>query len=87
MIHVTDYASFTLWHETAHGSAYRTPSFDSVVRDMKFIERRFDNEKNVFFYFTGQFHSTPDVRVDVNWAGVAERYDNMYSDFSRYGTN
>lgn len=87
MNNVTNYASFAEWHNLNHGSAYLTPSFDAIVSDFKFLGRKFDTEKNVFFYFTGQFHSTPNVRVDVDWREVAIRYDNMYSDFARYGTN
>ena len=87
MNNVTDYASFTEWHNLNHGSAYRTPSFDAIVRDMKFLDRQFDEAANRFFYFTGQFHATPNTRVELTWKEVAMRYDSMYSDFSRYGTN
>jgi len=87
MNNITNYASFAEWHNLNHGSAYLTPSFDAIVTDLKFLGRTFDTEKNVFFYFTGQFHPTPNVRVDVDWKEVAMRYDSMYSDFARYGTN
>jgi acyl carrier protein phosphodiesterase len=87
MNNVTNYASFAEWHNLNYGSAYRTPSFDAIVRDMKFLDRQYDEAAGRFFYFTGQFHVTPNVRIDLTWEEVAMRYDNMYSNFSRYGTN
>lgn len=87
MNNVTNYASFAEWHNLNHGSAYLAPSFDAVVRDMKFLGRELDLSTDSFFYFTGQYHSTPNTRVELTWKEVAMRYDNMYSDFSRYGTN
>jgi hypothetical protein len=87
MNNVTNYASFAEWHNLHHGSAYRTPSFDAVMVDMKGLGRQFDVEKGTFYFFMGTFAPVPGLRMELTWKEVAMRYDSMYSDFARYGTN
>ena len=87
MNNVTNYASFAEWHNLNYRSAYLTPSFDAVVTDMRGLGRQFDDNAGVFYFFLGQFSPTPGLRVNLTWKEVAMRYDSMYSDFARYGTN
>jgi hypothetical protein len=87
MNNVTNYASFAEWHNLNYGTAYLTPSLDAIKMDLDRLQQKYDDVVNVFYYYTGQFHQTPNVRVDLTWKEVASRYDHMYSDFAHYGTN
>lgn len=84
-VSITNYADFANWHNLNHGSAYLTPAFDAIKVDFKRMGKTYDSEKGLFYFFTGQFHPTPFVRIDVPWTEVAKHYEGMYSDFARYG--
>lgn len=87
---IKNYSDFSKWHETNFGRAYVTPTFADVVARLTTgfpYGYSYDSEADVFWYAMGEFATNPGERKNVTWADVAKRYDSMYNDFARYGTN
>ena len=82
---ITNYSSFHEY-QSATNPLYKTPTFEDVVAKERSFGHHYDEEKNCFYGFYGQFHEKPGSRFDISWQRISDEYDAMYKDFSIYGT-
>ena len=85
---VNNYSEFVKFHSHHFGGDYNVPSLKQVKEEISlFGLRQYDEKKDCWFFYAGEYHPQPGSRIEFTWNDVAIRYAQMYSDFGNYGTN